>query len=390
MKHLLYFKENNSFNKDIAFEDNDWLIIKPSSYESLCYWGQNTNWTVADGSHEYYFHKNKSFVIINKSEIQLDLFDKKLAIKYYFNFYNGDFLDNEDNQIDLRNFLDKDIHLYEFFGDQINVENILEIGNEWWFVVPDWSYFADYFKVDRNTREDLIKKILEGETWDIFSYDSSNFDIGECDFKIDEDDLLTIKIILLFEQQYNEDYDYDITEIKNYSDVVDIVKEYSIAELKKILQGTIREGHEQADGSAAWTDIINHIYSFFNFDKDSTKWAKFKGNKYEHLWLRFKDEDKVRYSKYLLTNYNNDWNDDLIEYSPPYYGYDGKYKEIEEVFNSVLSDRLTEYETDKFSWNDVKPFDNLWKKIKQENSKATEEEILDEVKLRIEAKKYNL
>lgn len=376
MKYIQYFKENsNSFNKDIVFDNEDWLVIKPSNYKSMCYWGQDTDWRLSDGNHEYYFVKNKCYVIINKEKNN----------KWFFNFNDNEFLDSHENQIYIREFLDNDKSLYNFFGDQIECKEIVEVGGEWWFVIDEYSYFEDFFELSSKTRSDLIKLILGDETWQIFQYDSNSFNISDEYIKLEDKNLILLKTVLFLEQKHNN-YDYNILEIKDYRDVVSVIKENDLESIESVIQRSIREGHENADADAAWEDIVDEIYDFFNLVDGSAKWDYYQGSTSQMLWIRFKNKYAAIYAKYRISNFENEW-DDMIKYYPPDYGWYGKSETVQKVFNEVLLDRIDEYD-DHIDSYEIDKYYGLWKKLKDEGMK--EENILNELELRINVEKYNL
>jgi hypothetical protein len=389
MKYILYFKENNnSFNADIVFEGKDWMVIKPNSYESLCYWGQDTEWRLADGNHDQSFHKDQTYIAI----------DKDNKDKFLFDFYRSDFCDKEEDQIYIKEFLEKnsdvDNKLYTFFGEQLQYENIVEENGEYWLAVSDYSWFVDFFKVDNNIRKDFIKKVLNGDSREMFYSDYNDYDITE-DFDITSNDLFTLKAILILEQLNNdfEDYDFDVSGIKCYLDVANIVKEYDIKPLENLFQNILSDANESAAETACWNYITDEIYDSFNLVKGSAKWEHFKDNKYTYLWLRFKDKDSAIDAKYRIYNFDDEWEDEYyIEYSSPYNGYYGESKDIEEGFADYLSEKLEDYDnySDDITNDQIENFVNTWKELKEKNPNVPELDLLDEVKIRIDAKRYNL
>ena len=385
MKYLLYFKENfNNYNQDIVFENEKWTIIKPSSYESCCYWCQDTDWRVSDGTHEYYYHKDKTYIVIEKEKDN----------KYFLDFYTSYFHDKDEDKIYLKEFLDKSSVLYNYFGEDIECVNVKEQNNQWWIVVNDYDFFTDYFKLDRDTRSDLIKIILSGDYFDIFQYSYSDFKITDQDIDLTPDNLLIFKIILRIEQYRNPDeYDYDLNDINDYSDIASIVHGYNIDNLKDAIQGAICEAQESADGSSAWNDIVNKIYNFFGLVDGSAKWEKANGFKNDALWIKFKSKTDAINAKFILTNYDDSFDDDnKIDYSTPYNGYYGKSKDVEDSFNECIKDKIVlRYDkNDDITYTEIDDYYEYWKEEMKKNPNATDDEIAEEVQFYLDAKKYNL
>jgi len=390
VKYILYFKENsNNFNDDIVFQNNDWTIIKPSSYESCCHWCQGTDWKVADGDHNYYFQKDTYIVISNENPLFSEMNDM-----YYICLNNAEFYDKEENTLYFKEFLDKSSVLYNFFAEITKCSNIKEDNGEWWVVVSDYSDFAEYFKLDRDTRNDLIKIILSGDYFTIFNYNSSDFTIKDQNIDLTKDNLTFLKCILRLEQAKGDDHDYDMNDIKDYNDVANVVKEYGIESLEKAMKYAICNAQESADGSAAWDDIVDEIYKFFNLEMGSAKWKKTEGFKYDALWIKFKSKSDAMRAKFIFVNYDDSFDDDnKINYSTPYNGYYGDSKDVEENFNEYIADKVdTAYENGNsdVSIEEINDFYEYWQEEKKKNPNSTDDEIAKEIQYLIDAKRYNV
>ena len=388
MKYILYFKENtNNFNDDIVFQNDDWIIVEPSSYESCCHWGQNTEWKVADGSHKYYFQKDTYIVIENKNPLFPDTNDK-----YYICLNNAEFFDKEENTVYFKDFLEKDSVLFNFFGERTKCSNIKEDNGEWWVVVSDYSDFSEYFKLDRDTRSDLIKKVLSGDYMDIFCYNSSDFTIKDQNIDLTEDNLIYFKCILRLEKAYGNDYDYEMNDINDYDDIAKVVREYHLTLLEKAMKSAICEAQESADGNQAYDEITNAIYDFFNLEMGSAKWKKTKGFKYDALWIKFKSKSDAMSAKFIFVNYDESFKDDLIDYSPPYNGYYGSTEDVEEGFNECIEDKIDNYyrKANDITIDQINDYYDYWIEEKKKNPDATDDEVAKEVQFYLDAKRYNL
>ena len=79
---------------EYLYEDDDWLIVSPKSYEASCYWGKDTQWCTATRSSRIYYdrytERDKLYININK----------KSGEKYQFHFESGSFMDSKDMTID--------------------------------------------------------------------------------------------------------------------------------------------------------------------------------------------------------------------------------------------------------------------------------------------------
>lgn len=79
---------------EYLYEDDDWLIVSPQSYEASCYWGKDTQWCTATRSSRMYYdsytERGKLYININK----------KSGEKYQFHFESNSFMNSKDITID--------------------------------------------------------------------------------------------------------------------------------------------------------------------------------------------------------------------------------------------------------------------------------------------------
>ena len=365
MKHLFYFKENISENKEKVFEDDNWLIIKPSSYEALLIHCDEQNWNISE-----YRYSDEIYININKKD------DTKVLLDFNY----GNFYEKDENVVYLKDFLDNNNSLLKFYGELIHYSSIIKENNEYWIVVKDYGDFDKYFILDSHTRNDLIKQVLSGDARDIFSYHPADFDLNDYGFEVAAENLDLLKILLILEK-HNNVYDYDIDDITDYDDIVEIVKEYGLTTLKDTLKSCICTSIENADADAAYEDITNKIYDFFNLELGSAKWEKFKDSKYQCLWIKFKRDIDAYNAKFIMRNDDNSYDDDKIEYSPPYNGYYVDIKIKNEVFNNEIPERIVD------EYNEVDEYLDRWKKIKEKNQDSDME---SEIEIMLNLNKYNL
>lgn len=87
---------NNAKNDiDVVYEDNEWFVLTPNSYEASCYWGSKTEWCTATRETDEHYKRytadgNKLFININKNT----------KAKYQFAISNNEFRDAKDESID--------------------------------------------------------------------------------------------------------------------------------------------------------------------------------------------------------------------------------------------------------------------------------------------------
>lgn len=386
-KFKLFEKKYEDFKDDInkVFENREWLVIQPKSFESFLYWSSGTNWRMVRQPKKY-FDYNKAFLTPKLPSIYL-LINKDDDKKYYFDFYYNDFYDEGEDRIELKEFFDINFDLFTFFGEILDSDFVVKDNNEYWLVIPENDYFADYFKLDNRTRSDLIKKILGGDSYEIFSYSTNDFNIND-DIDFNEKNLELLMMILRV-YKIDNDYDYDLTKIRRYRDITDIIEDYDLDDVKDLIVRCICDGHERADADAAYNNILDEAYSFFNLVDGSAKWQKYKNSQHDKLWIKFKSDSDAYYAKFRIENYDESYSEDMINYSPPYYGYSGDRKDINDNFNEEFAERFWEY-IPKQDAERISKYVNILKEIKKQNPNIKEDQIFDEIKLRIDAEKYNL
>ena len=108
---------NASKNVDLSkesktiFDSGHWSVVTPLSYEASCALGRGTSWcTASRNSREYYddYTSTDELYIIT---------DKDLNEKYQFHFKSESFMDEEDNPINIADFLLTNWDLYELFDE---------------------------------------------------------------------------------------------------------------------------------------------------------------------------------------------------------------------------------------------------------------------------------
>jgi hypothetical protein len=120
----------------------------------------------------------------------------------------------------------------------------------------------------------------------------------------------------------------------------------------------------------------------------SAKWQNYqKDNK---LWIRFKSKSDAYNAKFIINKYDDSYEDDVIEYSSPYYGYSGKLEEIQEIFDNEIPDRLWYYDNDDINGKRIIKYFKTWKKIEKENPNFSDDEMMKEIEVLLDAEKYNL
>ena len=377
---------------EVVFGGKNYNVIKPKSFEGLLYLSQGTEWRIANINTKYYNGKDfpKKYYFNDNVYVNVDKTDENKKI--LFDFQQSHFYDEDEDDIYLNDFFEKNKDLFNFYGEIVNCDNVVKENGEYWIVVSDYPYFEDYFKLDRNTRDDLIKMILNNEAYELFMYNISDFKISDRynKWEIDNESLLLIKV-LLWIIKLRKNYDYGVVEIKDYDDIVEIIKEYKIKSLKKLFKECMCKAQETADSDAAYNDVTDEIYKFFGLVLGTAKWQHHANSQDQKLWIKFKTNTDAYYAKFLINNYDDSYSDDKIEYSHGY-SFTGDDKVRDEYFNDNLKEKLWSFEEydSEISGDDIHKYNDYWKEMIENNPNLVEEEILDKIKRKIKIKNYNL
>lgn len=387
MKYLLFFEEKakqlrlfDDDRIDILFENDKWVIIEPKTYNALCEYGKDQGWSVANGNNEHYFRDGDTYINVNKED----------GNRYLFDLYDNEFYGKDEKYLELETFLFKNEELLRFYGEKIECSEVIKDGDTYWMVLNDQSDFANFFDTDRrDISEKFIKQVLEGDIFDLFYYDNDIFDIDDYGLELSGTSFFTLKIMLILEKinDENDDLDYELNDIKDYSDACDVIEEYELDNIEKFLKHVITRSHEYADGDAAYDDILNTAYNFFGLDDKSAEWRYNKTHTHQDLYMKFKSKEDAYMAKLKI---NGIIEDNKIEYSSPYHGYSGDSKVVNEYFNNEFIERYYDYSYDNFTGEEIDECEKNWKELKEEYPNLSDDELFDKYKIFIDARKYNL
>ena len=105
-------RRNSDMEKeaDKVYEDDKWIVWIPRTYAASCKLGQGTEWCTASTENDFeynkYVKKGPLYIIINKKNPQE---------KYQFHFQTKQFMNRDDFEIDINEFLNSERNLYNFF-----------------------------------------------------------------------------------------------------------------------------------------------------------------------------------------------------------------------------------------------------------------------------------
>ena len=227
---------NSDIEKDASkvYEDSDWEVWIPKTYEASCKLGRGTTWCTATTETDNYYN-----LYTNNGPLYININKHNPSEKYQFHFYSGSFMDKDDTSINIFEFLNNNPGLKNFYWDKLD---------EWLNIDKDGNWKESRFV------ETVAKNL-------------SNYDLG-LDY-LELKYLVTNNINALFEYYYNDDYidvnDADIPDLINNlnSTTLNILKDkgYNILDIQSNnnLINIIKEAAVQAIASGTAANVTNNV-----------------------------------------------------------------------------------------------------------------------------------
>jgi hypothetical protein len=317
-----------------VYEDNEWCIIIPETEYASCYYGRGTEWCTTWGElsfderhrsktnrFKYYDDTGQLFININKNNPEE---------RYQFHFESDQFMDVDDNQIDILEFMDNRNHknIRNFYNYYLKdkVKNLkfsdLEITDSGcYIVIDDWSEFEPAFKEDRDHINPAIYLNDMNDTYTDYDFDKKEIKQYYLE-DIDEKNMGLIEEKLKEKGYKLEDMDDDELE--------DAIVDEFLSEIDSALSDAKRS----ADEDEAYKQITNAIKDHFGV----------RDIQYDNK-IKLAIDCPEPITLYLLNSSNfidgysslND-GDNKIDFNYPYYGFDGDINK--ETFNEYLYERL--------------------------------------------------
>lgn len=163
-------RKNADLEKEasLVYEDSDWEVWVPHTYAASCKLGQGTSWCTASTESDYYYEYYRGNY---GGEYYINISKKDPEEKYQFHFESGQFMDKDDDSIDLADLLGANKGLSDFYFDAV-VKKEMDIpdGATELEVRINKSDIAE--AASGNTRDGLssefIRAAIDGELWDEF------------------------------------------------------------------------------------------------------------------------------------------------------------------------------------------------------------------------------
>jgi hypothetical protein len=305
------------------YEDDKWLVIEPLTERSACYYGKNTQWCTAAKENNYFDDYNK------QGPLYINI-DKVNNEKYQFHFESGQFMDENDRDINLMEFIDKNQSLRNFYNEFLKdkVKNVnfedMDITNSGCYLhVKDWSYFRNVFEQSRHHKNpaDFLNDFEDSY------YDNHLYSEGEIKRDYFDDINESNKKIMIDFLIKNQ----DITSESSDDEIKDEMVEFFVGEIGQALSWAYKD----AAFNAAYENIVGEIKDFFGVTNITYQ--------DDRIYLKLnKCPEPI-----ILLGIGSDWATFIngycekfgkIDYNYPNYGFDGNIDL--NVFNEYLTDNL--------------------------------------------------
>ena len=160
-------KSDLSKEAEKVYEDSDWEVWIPHTYEASCKLGRGSHWCTASTEDDYYYNYYKNDF---GGEYYININKHNPDEKYQFHFESGQFMDASDRSIDLADFLNENQGLKKFYGDKLlpEIKDYITShmdGNTIKLDMRKFSNIYDKLSYRDSISSDSIEEILSGDTF---------------------------------------------------------------------------------------------------------------------------------------------------------------------------------------------------------------------------------
>lgn len=186
---------------DKLYEDNEWLVVSPKSYEASVYWGHGTSWCTAYKDQRTYYdnYSRQGRLYIN--------IDKRDGSKFQFHFESDSFMDEYDHEIEKPIFenMEATSNLIDFYEEELtptNFDKLSEAQNFYEFV----ERLNDRYFIARRTENTEVEYYNWEQEYNIIdSYnENTKTSYGFDEYDIDK----SSKCVRLMSGEYENVFDY--------------------------------------------------------------------------------------------------------------------------------------------------------------------------------------
>ena len=172
-------KSDLSKDAEKVYEDSDWEVWIPHTYEASCKLGRGSHWCTASTEDDYYYNYYKNDL---GGEYYININKHNPDEKYQFHFESGQFMDASDRSIDMADFLNKNQGLKKFYGDKFlaEIKDYITSHMDGDTIKLDMRNFSDIYDELRDNRDSIssdgIADILNNDAFDWFMDMSLSWD----------------------------------------------------------------------------------------------------------------------------------------------------------------------------------------------------------------------
>jgi predicted kinase len=329
LKNNYFVDRGEAIKKDLG----NWVVVIPKTLNASKFYGCTSEWcTLFPDRFEYYSKYGDLNIFINKSKINTDDSERRVQI----HVESGQFMDINDSSIDKKDFFEENPEIFDYLYNKYKDKysgpsDIKREGDKIYIVTDGWGDYAENFNTGRDISEDFIKDVLGGDFFEYFNYSFSDFDSDYFSDEINEENLNKIKEKIKKIDSSVEIDEYDTNDLISFMKNND-----SYEEIIDAILSTGVSAKESADSDEAYKKLTKAITNHYGFTE--IKWIG------EKLYCEISEGD---YKSIFFSDYSsakdalsNSDDNTLIDYRPPYYGYDGNIDK--NYFNEELSNKLEE------------------------------------------------
>lgn len=298
----------------LVYEDSDWQVYTPHTYEASCKLGSGTRWCTASTANDHYYNYYKEryggeyYININKHNGE----------KFQFHFPSNQFMNEEDYPIDIDDFITENPELANFYNElarngKIQVDDI---------EIDTFSLYKDVSRL----RSDLISALVDGEDlYEFFanglsySADEAIYHLEHESFTLSDDVLSAIKE----REDIPEDEDIDWYDVSE--EILDLI---TMAMDESYIQ--YQMDAVQSDFNTSKENLLSCLKSKYgllaHWSEESPSVLIFNANE-NSLFKLLQDEDIIE-----------DCVKDCINFKEPYYGWMGELDD--EIINETILNNM--------------------------------------------------
>ena len=129
-----------------VFDGNDWVVYIPKTYEASCKLGRGTTWCTATTQSDRYYN-----LYSDDGPLYININKHNPDEKYQFHFPSEQFMDKNDVEIDVLEFLQNNEELLDFYGSEPYIRMKID--------VIEANTKIESFLSDKTTNEELGKTV---------------------------------------------------------------------------------------------------------------------------------------------------------------------------------------------------------------------------------------